>query len=66
VLGVWRAAIALGLLCIAAAAVLALMTVGGMSDAMPTQVPPRRIARRVLVVGVVLLLIGSAGVATNP
>jgi len=66
VLGLWRASIALGLLCIAIAAVLALMNVGGTSDSMPTQVPPLRIARRVLIVGIVLLLIGCAGVATNP
>jgi glycerol uptake facilitator-like aquaporin len=66
VLGVWQASIALGLFCVAIAAVLALMNFGRMSDSMPTQVPPLRIARRVLIVGIVLLLVGCTGVATNP
>ena len=57
--------IGLGLLLVAVAAVLALMNVGGMSASMRTQVPPPRIARRVLVIGFGLLLIGGVGVATH-
>ncbi len=64
-LAIWRGAIVCGLLIVVVAAVLALMNIGGMSTSMPTQVPPLRVARRVLFIGVGLLAVGLVGIATH-
>ena len=51
---------ALGIVFIAAAAVLLAADAGRLSRRMPTQVPPRVLALLPLAVGVVLLLLGIA------
>jgi hypothetical protein len=51
---------ALGIVFIAAAAVLLVADAGRLSHRMPTQVPPRTLALLPLAVGVVLLLLGVA------
>jgi hypothetical protein len=50
----------LGVVFIAAAALLLLVDAGRLSSRMPTQVPPRAFALLPLAVGVVLLLLGLA------
>jgi hypothetical protein len=51
---------ALGIVFIAAAAVLLLADAGRLSSRLPTQVPPRAYALLPLAVGVLLLLLGLA------
>ena len=50
-----------GVLLIATGAVIAVADTGRLSDRMPTQVPPRRLARYPVVAGVALLAIGVVG-----
>lgn len=51
----------LGLLLTASAGLIAVADSQGLSNRMPTQLPPRRLARYPLVVGLALLVIGVAG-----
>lgn len=50
-----------GALLVGSAAVIWVADSNGQSARMPTQVPPRRVARYPLVAGTVLLVIGLAG-----
>jgi hypothetical protein len=56
----WAPVTVLGVVFIAAAALLLLVDAGRLSSRMPTQVPPRAFALLPLAVGLLLLLLGLA------
>jgi hypothetical protein len=53
----------LGLLLVAAGALLVLADADGISRRLPTQVPPRSFARYPIAVGVALIVLGAIGLA---
>jgi hypothetical protein len=59
--GLFEAAGFVGGVLVASGLVVSLMAWGGMDERMPTQVPPRRVARYAIAAGAVLLVVAALG-----
>jgi hypothetical protein len=59
--GLFEAVGLLGIVLFAAGLVMILMAWGGMDESMPTQVPPKRLARYPLAAGTLLLVVAAVG-----
>ena len=60
-----RSLAVLGLLLVASAGALVMADSGGLSERLPTQVPPRRFARYPLLAGLALLVIAAVAQLTS-